>query len=168
MIGHKLYAGAGDHLHQDFWMYDLLTGIWTRLKDAPLAYSTHHNAALVNNGVAYVFEYSRLLWKYDPATDLWTAKAPFIQPRRTVSTMVSFGNSLYLLGGTYYQYPYQVLQDCWEYSIASNTWELNSFMPEWFSYGMSVVYHDHIVAGMGYVVKNLNEVDRQVLYQFVP
>jgi len=173
VIQHQLFAGGGgsismgDHVY-DFWSYDFITGIWTRLNDTPVGYAVCSNSACVDGTNAYLFEYSRKLWKYEPEGDLWTEKARFIQPRRSNSTLVYFGGKLYLTGGTYYTYPYFELNDCWEYSISDDTWQLNSFLPDRLNYGLSFAWDGKIVAGMGFDVEGFNDIKQQVLYQFIP
>ncbi len=172
-IRDRLYAGGGgsfdtgDHV-SDFWSYDFNTGTWSKLNDTPVDYSSNSNSACVDGDNAWVFEYSKKLWKYDPAADLWTEKARFVMPRRSNSTLACLNGKLYLVGGTYYQYPYQELNDCWEYSIADDAWQMNSFLPDRFNYGLSFPHDGKLVVGMGFDVELLNVIKKQVLYQFIP
>lgn len=165
-IQDHLYLGGGlktGFVYQHgFWSFDLVDGTWTKLNDVPILATSHYNVACVTGNKAYVFEYSRKLWEYDPGSDAWVEQTIFPGPRRTVTNLVASGNDLYVIGGEYYQYPYEQLDDCWKYSISSGQWELKSFLPYSYNYGISFYYGGKIYAGYGWTS------DLPELLQFVP
>jgi len=66
-------------------------------------------------------------FEYDPATDIWTAKAPLTGRGRGNTAAVTVGDKMYLLGG---QHPsLQTVDWVDEYDPIANTWTVRANMP---------------------------------------
>lgn len=108
------YAG-GSSYSREFWKYNYLSGVWTRLNDLP------GNAFLSNeftiSGKCYVVIATKELYEYDPTRDVWIQRAtyPGIVCRYKLS-VVSDGYAYQGFGvvANNYFHRYDPIGDSWE------------------------------------------------------
>ncbi len=108
------YAG-GSSYSREFWKYNYISGVWTRLNDLP------GNAFLSNefsiDGKCYVVIATKELYEYDPAGDVWIQRAtyPGIVCRYKLS-VVSDGYAYQGFGvvANTYLHRYDPIGDSWE------------------------------------------------------
>lgn len=177
-FGNKLYLGGGTRVNSnengedpyyDFWEYDFENNIWKKKNNIPVPYyhgngNGNLSCATKENDV-FVFSFTNDLWQYHPDNDTWSKKMKFPGPLRITSNLVERDHKLYLIGGSYLSFGYHGLKDCWEYSKASDSWEMVAFMPEMYSNGIAFTYNDHLYAGLGWVVNGYGSFFEQNFYQ---
>lgn len=169
IIDNSIYLGGGyfnKEMAYDFWSFNFITNEWNQLNNLPINYSyLSCNLSCVYESKAYTYIFSNELWEYNPINDVWNEKSKLPGPERFTSNLVLLDNKFYLLGGSYSNYGHCGLKDCWQYSIASDSWELKSFMPSFFSKGIAFNYEGKIIAGLGYVTHGYSHYDLTQLYQ---
>lgn len=177
-FGNKLYLGGGTRVNSngngenpyyDFWAYDFDNKAWEKKNNIPVPFyqsNGHGNlsCATQENDV-FVFSYTNDLWQYHPESDTWSAKKKFPGPLRITSNLVEKDHKLYLIGGSYLNYGYYGIKDCWEYSILSDSWEMVAFMPQYYSFGIAFTFNNHIYSGLGWVINGYMSNDEQNFYQ---
>ncbi len=131
-------------------VYDPQTNAWTRLK--PMPQPSHHTAIAELDGKIYLFGGFLLpesgppawvpinnAWRYDPATDTWTALAP-MPTKRGAAAAVAAGGRIYVIGGAaqsqgdpspsvHPSRSHRSLPTIEEYDPATNTWRSRTDMP---------------------------------------
>jgi N-acetylneuraminic acid mutarotase len=131
-IGTKGYVGMGNSgsNKKDFWEWDQATNTWTQKADfggtaryQPVGFSIGSKGYIGTGAAGSSFPYSPLyndFWEYDPATNVWTSKAPFGGTVRFGAVGFSIGNKGYIGTGfndvTYFQ------NDFWEYDPLTDVW----------------------------------------------
>jgi N-acetylneuraminic acid mutarotase len=122
--------GSGNTDLYDLWQYDPSSDAWTRKSNFPtgsgypnyaVAFSPDNQLAFVEGAgekAAAVDLTTKLLWRYNPATDKWTQMhnlpgGEMLFP----SAMVVNGNG-YILGGG---------EECWRYNAAGDAWTQEAF-----------------------------------------
>jgi len=144
-IGSKIYVGGGNIApggtgSNEFYEYDTATNAWTKKADLPGATDRSAGVAFAIGGKAYVglgvsgyfgvgATYLDDLWEYDPATNVWTAKASLPDTGR------GGGISCFVVGGKAYVVGGQVLSsglktnEVYEYNPATNVWTAKAPFP---------------------------------------
>ncbi|MDF2456562.1 MAG: Kelch repeat type 1-containing protein [Cytophagaceae bacterium] len=131
-IGAKAYVGFGwiiSAYHNDFWEWDQVTNTWTQ-KTSPFITADVSREGMVSfaigtkgyagMGQSFGPVYHRDLYEYDPATNIWTAKASLASGNER-SYAVSF-----VMGGLGYvgtgENGATYRKDFWKYNPGTNTW----------------------------------------------
>ncbi len=134
-IGGKGYLGLGDSgsvpitYFNDLYQYDTLTNTWSAIALFPLSNGSGNANGFSINGKGYVCLGSGdsgsskilndYLYEYDPAIDVWTAKAPFAGGARWLATCFTINNKAYVgLGTDSISY----LTDFYAYDPIANSW----------------------------------------------
>ena len=167
IINSKLYlSSAKDDMDVvgEFWCYDLLMGTWSKLNSITVE-NNMPDAVCVLNGKAYVRNGDFRLMEYNPVTDQWVYKTNFPGYGRQSSTLVSFNNNIYLIGGRSSDGIYGSFNDCWQYSPGTDTWSLKATTPLGIDRGIAFGYSGKIICGMS--DSSLSSLD-DILYQFIP
>jgi N-acetylneuraminic acid mutarotase len=139
-IGNTLYAVGGETLAggtvSTVEAYDTLSHTWAAKRSMNIARGSPGAAAI--NNVLYAVggrelyvetkptDKSNALEAYDPATDVWTSKAPMPTPRMT-SAVAVVNNILYVIGGI--GASGASLTTVEAYDPATNTWTTKAPMP---------------------------------------
>jgi hypothetical protein len=148
-IGDYLYAGCGRsnvlnylYYYKDFWRYNMVSGSWERLSDAPEPFSSYKYEICSGGGKGYVYDGVKSdLWQFDPETGNWNTKHKFPGALRSSTKMAWLDNKIYLFGGA-------TQKDCWTFSPETNSWTINSFTPA-FPTGFVCTYQNQILMGLG-------------------
>lgn len=163
VIGGKAYLGLGaeDFLSftgsqknlKDLWGYDATADTWVKKADLPDSGVTDAGVFVVNNK-AYVVGGSKSssgsgantnkVWEYDPATNKWTAKAPY--PGTDLQSPFAFsvnGKGFVTGGESGSGYTFKTYQ----YDAAANSWIPKKDYPGDSARGGGVVF---VVNGMAY------------------
>ena len=153
IIDGNLYIGGGTTsapgtddgfvVENDFWSYDLNNDEWEQKKNIS-PYYRHSSCSSLDKG--YVFTNSKELWEYNPGTDSWSPKkrlegGPYF---RDESSILYWKNSIYISGGIYQKI---ALNDVWQYSILSDSWELVCLLPKSFFGAPIFTYNNNLYAG---------------------
>ena len=136
-----IYVGLGfsgysinydDSYLRDFYRFDPSDGTWTRLADYP---SDKTVAAVSFSDGQYIYAgfgyrgYGNELFRYNPATDTWTAieqPAKGYYPPRVMSPIAATIGQRCLIGTGYHPYAGSYLA---EFSPADNTWQERKAVP---------------------------------------
>ncbi|MHA7112073.1 Kelch repeat-containing protein [Sunxiuqinia elliptica] len=179
--GKMFIGGGGKYLqsyvdytpYYDFWVYDLETGKWNQKNDIPIKLIPEKmNSAragtlsqVIDQNNVFVFSFSNDLWLYNPELDSWSKKKNFPGHIRMTSNFIEKDNNLYLIAGSYLNYGYCALKDCWEYSVASDSWEMVAYLPELYANGISFTHNNFIYVGLGWVINGYYTYYDQNLYK---
>lgn len=121
-------------------VYDPANNTWSSAR--PLLLARNHHASAAVGGKLYVIggrvssafisgtsNNVDLVEAYDPATDLWTARARMPTPRSAIGAG-AFGNYIIVPGGEMQNYQYLAAFKAVEaYNTANNTWQILPSMP---------------------------------------
>ncbi|MEZ4895992.1 MAG: hypothetical protein R2806_04100 [Saprospiraceae bacterium] len=115
VIGSRAYV-VGGSVTNVVWVYDQMTGHWTRKNDFPTAAELGVGFAIngkgyVGTGIVYGISVSTHFWEYDPAQDTWSRKAEFPGAPRRFSSGFTLQGKGYLGFGEF-----GPLADWWEYT----------------------------------------------------
>jgi N-acetylneuraminic acid mutarotase len=157
----KIYIGNGeDSIHiEDFWEYNIATNEWTEKAGSGVG---HYERSTVEiNGKGYFIGgycsgcvnttvnptglYIDDLLEYNPATNIWTQKAPYPGGKRT--GMVSFAHNGKLYAGLGRNGNGAATSDFYEYNITTNSWTSLASAP---ITGMHLSYF--VLNDIGYIV----------------
>ena len=126
-INGKVYIALGKDgstYHQDLWVYDTITEVWTQKADFIGAGRigafgmVMNNKAIVGTGEIAGGSRTNTVYKYEPGTNVWTTLANFGGGQRSHSSAFSMGTRGFVLGGDDGAFQ----NDLWEYNINTNTW----------------------------------------------
>jgi len=137
---HNDIVGGGYYTHRGVEVYDLETGIWTRLSDMPydlpetgrVTCSVIGDEIFVIGGKSYkngVDENGTSVYEYDTRTDSWVARQPLPFYRFYFSTSV-VGKDIYLIGGKHPTVGEWYLTMVQEYNTVTGATTLRKSMPE--------------------------------------
>jgi N-acetylneuraminic acid mutarotase len=121
-------------------VYDVATNTWSSAR--PLLLARNHHASAAVNGKVYVIggrvasafisgtsNNVDLVEAYDPATNLWTARARMPTPRSAIAAG-TFGNYIIVPGGEGQNWQFLAAFKAVEaYNTANNTWQILPSMP---------------------------------------
>jgi N-acetylneuraminic acid mutarotase len=125
------YVGGGfdgSAIYDDIWKYNEPNDSWTKLSGSvpqalifPASFVSGNKAYLLTGGVAPsgVNETDQM-WRFDPVTQQWDAKAAFGGGGRQACFAFA-SNGLAYVGGGQTSYT-TVYQDMWQYNIATDKW----------------------------------------------
>jgi N-acetylneuraminic acid mutarotase len=149
-IGSRGYIGLGqDTLNlmiNDFWEYDPGTNSWTQKATFPGA--ARRDAAAfsigtkgyvgtgMNNADSFLGVMQSDFWEYNPATNLWTAKAAFpgnFAGGVYFASGFAIGSKGYICGGK--AGTSNISNELWEYTPSTNTWLQKASFPVGSRYG---------------------------------
>lgn len=174
IINNELFLGGGiannGNLYvNDFWSFDLNSGKWEKRGDFKISKYFLFDSFCTNKGREYLFSTTNNLIEYNPETDVWTEKARFTGSVRYGSSLVSFDDNLFLVGGMSVPetWNYYGFNDCWQYSTIKDSWQLKAFLPCYSNRGISFIYDNMIICGLGYITSDANFTDH-TFYRFVP
>ena len=129
----KGYLGAGYEFHQDFWMYDPGTNIWTQKADyggGPMwggcSFSIGSSGYA---GMGYDTNYTlrRDFWEYDPLSNVWSQKANFGGSGRVMPVFFAANGMGY--AGMGYDSINIDHNDLWQYKPFTDTWIQKTSLP---------------------------------------
>ncbi len=136
----KIYVGLGGGRFgndSDWWEYDIATNVWTQKADFP-GLQRHHPYYFAIGDHAYVglghgdnvggqFNIFNDFYRYDPATDTWTAIASLPSQGRVAGTQFDYEGKGYVLAGQDENHAH-FEGELWEYDPDLDTWtQLESF-----------------------------------------
>jgi|GEM_PF-2397905 len=133
--GAHVIVGSGlggiSDLKTSYWAFDTTNNQWLRKASLPI---------MKQNGVAFsigtkgyvtlgstLYNYSKELWEYDLATNVFTQKAAFPGTARMNAVAVAANSKGYL--GTGRDSTNHVLKDWWQYNPANNSWTQKTSLP---------------------------------------
>lgn len=170
MIGNDFYAGSGvNNLSSsvaidDLYGYDSISDTWVSKAAIPGNVELYAASTFtLNDGNAYVvdgelpgsYNYSSTLWQYNPTTDAWTAKAPFIGTTGYTGTSFSIGRYGFV-GLTFSPY----IKHFYRYDSQTDTWTQIADYPGTARQSAS----SFVVDGIAYVGLGNNQNDNSVGY----
>lgn len=126
-INGKVYIGLGKDgstYHQDLWVYDTITEVWTQKADFVGigrigAFSmVMNNKAIIGTGEIAGGNRTNTVYKYEAGPNTWTAVADFSGGVRSYASAFSIGTRGFVVGGDDGAFR----NDLWEFNINSNTW----------------------------------------------
>ncbi len=143
-IGQEGYVSGGtsDGIHHTpaCWQYNYKTNNWKKLADFPgdplmsaVAFTIRGKAYLGTGltGTGDAKYESADFWEYNPATDLWSKKAPFPGEARYGAIGFSIGDKGYIaLGAKRSGFKTNYFTDLWEYSPEKNSWTKKADFPD--------------------------------------
>ena len=159
-INGKGYVTCGlygtSSMRNDLWEYDPASNTWTQRASLP-GQARYSASSFVLNGKGYVVggnqggatgPYTTQAWAYDPATDTWTAVAPFPgQAHFAARGFVAAGKG-HVFGGRQADQTFSNL--LWQYDAATNSWTERAplpAIPRTYSYAWSYGEHGLIMGG---------------------
>jgi hypothetical protein len=168
MVHGRFFAGGGIIITNneitycyDFWSFDLTSKSWTQCRDLPLSHPYPTAVSCTSGNTAYTYSSENTFWSYDPSGDQWSLQGTFPGLERGISNLVSLDNKIYLIGAQALNGGW--LQDCWEYDISVNTWQLNSFIPNFNTPRFAVPFKNSLLTGAGFP-----GMDQPFLYRMTP
>ncbi|WP_417590149.1 kelch repeat-containing protein [Owenweeksia hongkongensis] len=130
-IGNKAYCGTGMtpwfSTTTDFYSFDLVSEIWTNSTPLPTGMERQYAVGLSDQSFGYLFGgtgngvFYNDLWKFDPATAVWTQLSSMPDSGRSGSTGFIINDTIYIVGGT--KTMGGAIADVWAYSINDDSWE---------------------------------------------
>lgn len=179
-IGSRGYIALGqDTLNQmlnDLWEFDPGTNTWTQKANFPgparrdaaaftIGAKAYVGTGMSNADAAFGTPLADF-WQYDPATNIWTAKAPFPG---------NFGNGIYYstgfaVSGKGYiccgkEGPSSYSNELWEYNSSSNAWTQKNNFPGGVRYGGTAF----VIGNSAYYGTGTDEnIFRQDFYKYIP
>lgn len=137
------YVSTGSYLN-DFWKYDVLSGMWTRLGNFSGSLVNGRSVFTIGNKGYVVLGYqvttgsfedsffSKELWEYDPSIDTWTRKADFPGIARGWASVFVINGKAYVGAGMTKDgaltNPYP-LRDFYSYSPETDSWSAIAELP---------------------------------------
>jgi N-acetylneuraminic acid mutarotase len=129
----------------DVWQYDPSTDVWTQKANFPGTSGNNYpvlgTAFSPDNKVAYVVGgansnlSTKVVWRYDPASDSWTQMHNLPADEMLYPSSMVVNGTAYVLGGG---------QECWKYDQASDSWTQLAF------YGYRLAGSTFSINGKGY------------------
>jgi len=170
-IGYSVTGDIQSSPSDQFYSYDPVSDLWTKLDDFPgsrRSFSigdTWNGKAYIGFGADQNSNYLNDLWEFDPDTNTWTELASCPCSGRTHPAFIANQDKIFVgMGGS----NNGNLNDWWEYDMATNIWsqkpdfpDLPRHHPYQFSIG------DYIYAGLGHgnsINGNLNIFDEWYRY----
>jgi len=170
-IGDYLYAGCGRRnvnnnvfSYTDFWRYNMVSGSWEKLSDAPLAFCSYNYQICSGGGKGYVYDPGKkALWQFDTESGTWNTMSKLPGELRVWTKIAWLNNKVYLIGGeTLSAYIY--LNDCWVFTPETNSWTLSSFAPA-YPTGFVCQYKEIILMGLGR--QSSMDINEKNIYSFI-
>ena len=149
--GTKGYFGTGfSPSINDFWEYNFLTDVWTRLPDYPGG-SIHDPISFVYKGDPYIGlgedGSPKGIWKFSVSTGLWSKLSDFPGAGRYNTSSFVIDDNLYIVGG--FSKPLNsCLSEVWQYNFINNAWTQLSNFPG----GSNRTSHAQVLNGKAYMV----------------
>lgn len=152
------YDNSG--LTKDFYRYNDLTNLWTRIEDLDSSgsvYPRRDAAAFAVSNTAYVVGgyngtsfYSNETWEYDESRDtVWQEKTSFPLSGRRWATAFSLGGFGFV--GMGYNYSQEYFNDFWKYDVSSNVWtQMADYDGNKRAYGVGFVINGFAFVGTGF------------------
>jgi len=161
VLNGNIYTGLGkgkatNGQLTDWWKYDPVGDVWTKVADYPQAAPavgvfSINNKAYVGISVFNGYNYSDVFYSYNPATNTWSNVAPF--PGAIAFGCASFNSPQYgyIIGGTQ-RMPngFVKVNDVWRFDPAKNNWkQIGSFpgTPRELAMGFTLNNKGYIVGG---------------------
>lgn len=130
-INGKIYVGGGYIASltnsREFYEYDTTTNVWTQKADLPGVLNRSAGVGFAINGKGYMGLGAEFfldisggqidladMWEYNPATDVWVAKAPMPDSGKVGAGCFVINNKAYIVGGG--------SNKLWEFDPAADTW----------------------------------------------
>ncbi len=158
IIGDKAYCGTGMtpwfSTTTDFYSFDLVSETWANSTPLPAGMERQYAVGLSDQSFGYLFGgtgngiFYNDLWKFDPATTVWTQLSSMPDSGRSGSTGFIINDTIYIVGGT--KTMGGAIADVWAYSINDNSWEQKNDLPYaiWTAKSASVNGKGYLTFGM--------------------
>lgn len=137
VVNGKAYFGTGLIewvLTVDFYALDLTSMSWSNIPSMPFSSERQYACAFAGPNCFFVFggEGSNgplnNMYKFDIATNTWTAVTPKPGNGLIAASCFSFGDKVIIAGGKF-QSGGQVSNEVWEYTISTDTWAQKNNFP---------------------------------------
>lgn len=144
---------ATSSMYNDLWEYDPLANTWNQRASLPASARYACTGFAIGN-TGYVFggnsggangPYNNELWAYDPATDIWSARASLPDLARMAMRSFVAGGLGHIVGGRLSDQTFS--NTLWAYDPVSNTWSSRAALPAstrsypfvWSAYGRGLL-----------------------------
>lgn len=140
----------------ELWEFDSTTTTWEQRTGYPFEFSPFfgfYGTAFSINGLGYVMssldqEGISNFASYDPETDSWTERAPFVGPDKGSNNGFVIDSKAYMLFGNEFEIDF--VNDLWMYDPDTDSWEQKESIPGGFTFNPAVfVLQDQAYVGLG-------------------
>ncbi|MFC4632501.1 T9SS type A sorting domain-containing protein [Dokdonia ponticola] len=139
----------------ELWEFGIVASTWEQRTGYPFVDSAlfgYHATAFTISGLGYVIGITEQedisnFASYDPETDSWTERAPFLGPNEGSNVGFVLDSNGYILFGSKFK---SFHNDLWKYDPITDQWEQKESIPENFLFDPAVfVIQDQAYVGLG-------------------
>ncbi|MEO0109137.1 MAG: kelch repeat-containing protein, partial [candidate division WOR-3 bacterium] len=149
-LDNVIYVGGGSQGSGNFYnrltTIDLTTNTWTSRTSMPLNSFLYYSLAAAGGQIYCLGGYNQVavlatVYRYNPTTNAWSARAPMPEPRRNCLVAV-VGDTIHVFGGMARNDIASTTNTHWKYSLSTNAWTVGTPLPGTLGWGRAVVVTD--------------------------